>query len=151
LSTAPHHFIFSPGVWEGAGTITFSMAEDVLPFTMRWTILPMEDQKIYFNQEIAIKSFPEKMRNQFTLWNLSATAFELQLENQIVGKVKGSGLITPKAIAWEFRRKDQEFEGYEIYELQKDGSYKMHAEFTAGEGMRTHVTGSISLSPHTLR
>jgi hypothetical protein len=140
-----HAFIFTPGVWDGMGNITFSMAEDVLQFTMQWTILPIDEKKIYFNQEIAIFSFPEKMRNHFTLWQVTPSTFEIQLENQIVGKVVGSGLITPTTIAWEFRRRDQEFEGFEIYELQKDGTYKMHAEFTAGEGMRTHVTGTIFL------
>lgn len=140
-----HRFIFSPGVWEGSGIITFSMAEDILDFTMRWTILPIdEDEKIYFHQEIDIKTFPEKMRNHFTLWQLSSTLFEIKLENQIVGKVVGSGLITPTSIAWEFRRKDQEFEGFEIYELQPDASYKMKAEFTAGAGMRTQVSGQIA-------
>lgn len=138
-----HLFIFSPGVWEGTGSITFSMAEDVLYFTTRWIVLPMEEQKIYFSQEIAIVTFAEKMRNHFILWPLSPSAFEIQLENQIVGKVIGSGLVTETSIAWEFRRKDQEFEGYEIYELQQDGSYKMRAEFTAGEGLRTHITGSL--------
>ena len=138
-----HAFILAPGVWDGMGTITFSMAEDVLEFDMQWTVLPMEEQEIYFNQEIAIKTFPEKMRNHFTLWHLTATTFEIQLENQIVGKVVGSGIITPETIAWEFRRRDQEFEGYEIYELKRDGAYKMKAEFTAGEGLRTHVSGSI--------
>lgn len=140
-----HAFIFTPGVWEGKGTITFSMAEDILPFTMEWLVLPIEEQKIYFSQEIAIESLPERTRNHFTLWQLSPTTFEILLENQIVGKVSGSGLITPITIAWEFRRRDQEFEGYEIYELQQGGSYKVKAEFTAGEQMRTHVTGSISL------
>jgi hypothetical protein len=140
-----HPFIFTPGVWEGQGVITFSMAEDVLPFRMEWVVLPIEDQKIYFTQEIAIESLPEKTRNHFTLWHISPTTFEIQLENAIVGKVLGSGLFTPTTIAWEFRRKDQEFEGYEIYEVQPDGSYKLKAEFTAGDQMRTHVTGSISL------
>lgn len=140
----PHRFIFSPGIWEGSGIITFSMAEDVLEFSMRWTILPIEDHKIYFHQEIAIKSFPEKMSNNFTLWQISPTAFEIQLENQIVNKVTGSGLLTPTSIAWEFRRKDQEFEGFEIYEIQPDGSYKTRAEFTAGGGMRTQVAGHIN-------
>src|ERR1700734_4063321 len=96
-----HHFIFAPGIWEGSGTITFNMAMDVLEFTMRWIILPIEDQKIYFHQEIDIKTFPEKMRNHFTLFQTAPTAFEIQLENQMVSKVIGSGLLTPSSIAWE--------------------------------------------------
>ncbi len=139
-----HPFIFSPGVWEGSGTITFSMAADILEFTMRWTILPIEEHQIHFHQEIDIKTFPEKMSNHFTLKPVSPTAFEILLENTIVGKVVGSGLISPTSIAWEFRRKDQDFEGFEIYELQPDNSYKMRAEFTAGAGMRTTITGQIA-------
>lgn len=139
----PHLFIFSPGVWQGEGTISFSMAEDVFHFRTRWTVLPEEDQKIYFNQEIQIDHLEEKMRNHFCLWELSDSAFELVLENQVVGKVMGSGLITQESIAWEFRRKDQEFEGYEIYEMQRDGTYKMRAEFTAGEGLNTHIEGVL--------
>jgi hypothetical protein len=143
-----HPFIFNPGAWEGEGSITFSMAEDVLHFTTRWVVLPVEAGKIYFSQEVEINSLTEKMRNQFTLFPISKGSFEIQLENQIVGKVVGSGLVTPEAIAWEFRKRDQQFEGYEIYQLQKDGSYKMRAEFTAGDQMRTQILGSISpLSP----
>lgn len=139
-----HPFIFSPGYWEGGGQITFSMAEDILEFSMQWIVMPIEEGWIYFSQEINIKTFPEKMRNQFTVWNVTTNTFEIQLENQIVGKVVGSGLFTPQTIAWEFRRKDQDFEGFEIYELQRDLSYKMKAEFTAGGGMHTRVGGYIS-------
>jgi len=139
-----HHFIFTPGVFEGEGKITFSMADDVLNFKTEWIFLPEEDNRYFFSQEIDIDGFPEKMRNHFTLWLVSDKEFEIKLENNIVGSVMGSGLITPTRIAWEFRRKDQEFEGFEFYELQADGAYKMRAEFTAGEGMFTHITGTLS-------
>jgi len=119
------------------------MAEDVLNFSMNWTVLPVEDEKIYFNQIIDIDSFAEKMRNSFCVSAITASDFEIELENNIVGKVVGKGVLSPKVIAWEFRRKDQEFEGYEIYELQENGSYQLRAEFTAGDGLRTHVQGYI--------
>jgi hypothetical protein len=141
-----HAFIFSPGVWEGKGVITFSMAEDVLNFSMSWTVLPTEDEKIYFNQVIAISEFTDKMHNSFCVSHVTASEFAIELENTIVGKVLGKGVIGPKVIAWEFRGQDQEFEGYEIYELQEDGSYKMRAEFTAGDRLRTHVEGFIEPS-----
>lgn len=122
------------------------MAEDILNFSMSWTILPEEEGKIYFNQVIAINDIADRMRNNFCVYNMTASEFEIDLENAIVGKVIGKGVISPKVIAWEFRRRDQEFEGYEIYELQENGSYKMRAEFTAGEGLRTHVEGFIDPS-----
>ncbi len=138
-----HAFIFTAGVWKGSGSISFSMADDILEFTTLWTVLPSEDGNFYFSQEIAIQGLSETMRNQFTLRPLNNESFDIVLENQIIGKVMGSGLISDETIAWEFRRKDQEFEGYEIYELQEDGSYKMKAEFTAGAGLRTYVSGQI--------
>lgn len=119
------------------------MAEDALPFTMRWTILPREDGEIFFNQVIDVESFSENMRNQFCIWNVTDTQFEIRLENHLIGKVTGSGLISPTVIAWEFKNPEQELQGFEVYEKQTDGSYKMRAEFTAGEGLRTCVRGFI--------
>ncbi len=138
-----HAFILTPGVWEGAGQITFSMAEDILDFTMRWSVLPAEEGKIEFNQEIVVEGLTDTMRNHFCISSVTPSAFEIELKNQIVGRVVGSGVISPEVIAWEFRRKDQEFEGYEIYKLREDGSYHLRAEFTAGDGLRTRVRGAI--------
>lgn len=119
------------------------MAADILNFEMQWNVLPMENASISFHQEINIHEFPEKMKNHFTIWKISPTNFHIQLENQIVNRVLGSGWISDTMIAWEFRQKDQAFEGYEIYERQPDGSYKMKAEFTAGSGLCTQIKGSI--------
>lgn len=138
-----HAFILQPGRWEGKGTITFTMAEDVLNFTMTWTVLPEDNGRIHFSQEIDIDTFAEKMHNHFYAEKVTPSSFEIILENNIAGKVLGKGVIDAKVVAWEFARKDQEFEGFEVYELQGDGSYNMRAEFTAGDGLRTKVKGSI--------
>ncbi len=138
-----HPFIFKPGAWQGEGTITFSMADDVLNFVVNWTVLPIEEGKIYLNQVVAIDGFAEKMRNTFTIFDVTPSSFEIELENHLVNKVAGKGVIGPQGIAWEFRRKDQDFEGYEVYELQEGGWYKMRSEFTSGDGLRTSITGSI--------
>lgn len=143
FSPPPHTFILSPGVWEGSGIISFSMADDVLHFKTRWTVLPQEEGKIYFSQLLDVNEYTDKMQNSFCISDLSQDKFHIQLENQLAGKVQGEGLISPQSIAWEFRRKDQEFEGFEIYERQEEGTYKMRAEFTAGEGLRTFVKGFI--------
>lgn len=138
-----HSFIFEPGVWHGAGKISFSMAEDILDFRMEWTVLPIEDEKIYLNQVIQIEGFSDMMRNHFSISEITSESFHIDLENNIVNRVEGTGILTANVIAWEFRRGDQAFEGYEIYELQPDGSYKVRAEFSSGEGFRTHVQGYI--------
>lgn len=119
------------------------MADDVLNFVVNWTVLPIEEGKIYLNQVVAIDGFAEKMRNTFTIFDVTPSSFEIELENHLVNKVAGKGVIGPQGIAWEFRRKDQDFEGYEVYELQEGGWYKMRSEFTSGDGLRTSITGSI--------
>lgn len=139
-----HAFIFQPGVWEGSGKISFSMADDELDFTMRWTILPAEENKIYFNQLITIPDLSQTMKNNFCISNITQKAFNIELENQMVGKVYGKGVIDAGIIAWEFREPNQAFDGFELYELQENKHYKMRAEFTGGEGLRTYVRGTIT-------
>ena len=138
-----HAFIFSPGGWKGEGRITFSMAEDELVFATTWMIDPQEDEKITLSQTIKVNDVADKMVNNFTLSEIKANAFAINLENNLIGKVHGKGLVDEKTVAWEFRDTPQQFEGFEVYELQPDGSYKFRAEFTAGEGLRTYVKGII--------
>ncbi len=139
-----HPFIFRSGIWEGGGKICFSMAEDELDFVMRWTILPAEDSKIYFNQQINIPELGQSMKNNFSLFEIRQKNFSIELQNQMVGKVCGKGVVDTNIIAWEFREPSQAFDGFEIYQLQGNLGYKMRAEFSAGEGLRTYVNGTIS-------
>lgn len=138
-----HNFIFEPGVWEGKGVISFSMAEDKLPFVMRWTVQPEADGKHSFNQTVEVEDFTENMRNNFCVSEVKSDSFQIVLENHLVGSVQGKGVISPNALAWEFRENEQGFEGFEIYEKTEEG-YKMRAEFTAGDGLRTFVFGELS-------
>lgn len=139
----PHSFIFKPGLWRGSGILTFSMAEDKLDFETTWRVLAQEDEKIYFHQTVDVKEFPEAMSNHFYIDEIKENSFAIHLENDLIGKAHGKGVISPTLIAWEFREKGQEFEGFEIYELQEDGSYSVRAEFSAGEGFRTYVQARI--------
>ena len=136
--------MLQPGTWRGEGQITFSMADDALFFFTTWTVFPSEEGVIHLSQEIEINGIPEKRRNHFTLRALTPSSFSIELENDVVGKVSGTGVIDARVIAWEFRGEAQEFEGYETYELQEDGSYLMRAEFSAGPEYRTHVRGFIT-------
>jgi hypothetical protein len=140
-----HNFIFKPGVWEGVGKISFSMADDELPFRMRWSVSPQELGSIRFSQLVEVENFSDPLTNNFTLSGITSSHFVITLENDLVGKVEGKGLYSEKLIAWEFRNAAEGFEGYEIYELQTDGTYKMRAEFMGGEEFRTFVAGTIKL------
>ncbi len=106
------------------------MADDELDFRVTWIVLAEDERKIHFSQEVDLVSINEKMRNQFCVSSITPERFVIQLQNQLVKKVEGIGVITPETIAWEFHNRDQEFEGFEIYDLQEDGSYIMRAEFT---------------------
>lgn len=120
------------------------MAEDELPFTMHWNISPSENEKINFHQIVEVENFNDPLSNNFSLSSVTSNNFTITLENNLVGKVEGKGIYDDKIIAWEFRNASEGFEGYEIYELQPDGSYKMRAEFMGGEDYRTFVVGSIN-------
>jgi hypothetical protein len=121
------------------------MADDVLPFSMQWTVSKDEGGFIKFSQVVEVDSFNDPLYNHFVLNGLDQNNFQIELQNNLVGKVGGTGLFDQKIIAWEFRKVEEGFEGYEIYELQPSGSYRMKAEFLGGEEMRTFVEGEIKI------
>lgn len=138
-----HSFIFKPGTWQGTGKITFSMAPDELPFSTSWQVTAKENEIIPITQVVIVEQFNEPLNNHFRISHITPTNFTIELENHLVGRVKGSGVLSDKIIAWEFRAAEEGFEGYEIYELKEDNTYAMKAEFLGGEGFRTIVTGTI--------
>ncbi|MCH9609710.1 MAG: hypothetical protein S4CHLAM45_01000 [Chlamydiales bacterium] len=143
-----HSFLLNPGVWDGQGKISFSFSEDAFDFTMRWTVQPEQKEEILFHQTIEIEELSQQMRNNFSASNVSEDGFVILLRNETIGAIKGRGVIDPKVIAWEFRDPGQGFEGFEVYALQEDGGYKMRAEFTGGDGLRTFVKGTIQQINH---
>ncbi len=139
-----HHFLFKPGIWLGEGTINLNMVNEELGFVTRWHIGYIDNYgTIEAVQEIEIKGLSETMHNEFLLSNIDGNKFEIELENQSMGKVIGKGLATDKTLAWEFRLNDLGFEGMEFYELQPDGGYKMHAEYSTTDDFRTKIQGRI--------
>ena len=139
-----HQFLFKPGKWLGEGTIDLNMVKDELAFVTRWSVGYLDDYgTIESAQQIQVKGLSENMNNQFLLSDIGGGQFNIELENQSMGKVVGKGLVTDKTIAWEFRLSELGFEGMELYQLQNDGSYKMHAEYTTDEEYRTVIDGHI--------
>ncbi len=84
----------------------------------------------------------DQMKNTLTFTNITDTAFDIQLENELVGIVKGKGIIDPKKVAWEFRGYPN-FEGFEVYELQENGDYLFHAEYVSPDQFRSIIDGRI--------
>jgi hypothetical protein len=137
-------FIFEPGTWLGEGKVRLSISDEELKFVTRWNVdKAKKTGRIASMQEVQITGISEIMNNQFLFYDFDAETFKIELENQTLGKIVGSGIYRPKLIAWEFRLNDVGFEGFEMYQLLEDGSYFMHAEYIAQEDFRTQIQGKI--------
>jgi len=139
-----HPFIFAAGNWIGEGKITLNMIEDELIFNTNWAVQSKDfGGKISCSQDIQIHGLSENMRNDLTFYNVGPKEFCVDMENQNVGRIVGAGVYDEKQIAWEFRNNDMEFEGFETYTLQADGTYHMHGEYVTTDQFRTKIEARI--------
>lgn len=139
-----HRFIFQPGVWLGEGNVTFSASPETLHFYTRWDIPTNDTSIVACKQVVEMKDHGESINNAFCFTILTPSTFEIQLTNDIIGTVRGKGIIDPRTLAWEFHAQEV-LEGFEVYELQPDGSYLLHAEYASPEQYRTIINGKIWL------
>src|SRR5579872_1502044 len=141
-----HSFIFSPGTWCGEGKIVLNMVEEELVFNTNWAIQNRDfTGKVTCAQEIQIQGLSENMRNELTFYDFQPKTFSVDMENQNVGRIVGTGVYDEKMLAWEFRNNDMNFEGYETYNLQPDGSYLMRGEYVTSDQFRTQIEARIWL------
>ncbi len=139
-----HHFIFQPGTYLGEGKIQMNMLQEKLTFYTRWGIPPADTSgKIITTQEIQVATIADLMQNEFRIYDVDKNHFVIELENQNFGSIVGKGFFNEKRLGWEFRLSELGFEGFEIYELEEDGSYKMHAEYATQDDFRTEIHGKI--------
>ena len=137
-------FIFKPCQWIGEGIITLNMVEEKLNFFTKWTISePDFAGKIQSVQELQITGISENMRNELTFLDFAENKFSVEMENLNIGKVVGAGIYDEKMVGWEFKENDLNFEGFEVYHLQNDNSYLMHAEYVTSDQFRTQIDGKI--------
>jgi len=140
-----HTFIFHPGTWIGEGKIVLNMVEEELIFNTNWAIQNKDFAgKVSCAQDIQIQGLSENMRNELTFYDFGNKSFSVDMENQNVGRIVGTGVFDDKMIAWEFRNNDMNFEGFETYVLQVDGSYSMHGEYITSDQFRTQIDARIS-------
>ena len=137
------HFLSSKGPWLGQGAISFSMAHDVVKFYLQWVFAPHQSGVIIATQDLQMLGVKEKSQNKYRFFDVKSTSFGIELENEYVGKVVGTGLVDDKTIAWEFRNPGVGFEGFEVYEKQTDGTYIFRAEFASPDQMRSTIQGKI--------
>ena len=146
-----HLFIFSPGRWVGGGKITFNTSPELIRFYTSWNVEEKKNGVIECTQQIEMQTLHENVRNQFSIHDISPgilmTRFKIDLENELIGSAKGVGIVDTKTIAWEFRG-NKGIEGFEVYEIQENGDYMLHAEYSSVDDFRTIVDGRIwSKSP----
>ena len=137
-----HAFIFQPGYWIGEGQISFSASPEKLRFYTRWMASGMATEGIRCQQKVEMEGGEETVYNQFLFFHLRESAFQIQLENDLVELVVGKGVLDQKTIAWEFRGNGK-IEGFEVYTLQENGDYLIHAEYSSPDLFRTLIDGRI--------
>lgn len=141
-----HEFLFSPGRWVGGGKITFSTSSQLIRFYTSWVVTRASDNSIICVQRVEMQPLDEVVNNNFHVFDLQGTHFKINLESEFVSAPAGTGLIDEKTIAWEFRGQDG-LEGFEVYELQENGDYMFHAEYSSIDQFRTIVDGRIWKKP----
>lgn len=135
-------FIFTPGLWLGEGKITFSHSAEFLKYYTRWEITESAPGIMKAVQMVEIHELDNQVINSLTFSEIKSVSFVVCLENQMVGKIFGTGVRDDRLIAWEFRG-EETFEGFEVYEKQENGDYFMHAEYGSPTEYRTIVEGIV--------
>ena len=142
----PHLFLLTPGEWLGEGKISFSMSPDTIPYYTRWDVQGLENNEITAVQMVEMQGAGEALLNQFRFFDLSSSSFNVELSNEMLGVVQGTGLIEPESIAWEFRNHPT-FEGFEVYRRkstdESTDEYSLHAEYSSPDHHRTIVHGRV--------
>ncbi len=138
----PHLFLFKPGRWVGAGRITFNVSKELIRFYTRWTIEKDKQGRLICNQVVEMQGIPEKVENRFLVYGFDETKFKIDMHSDAVGSATGTGIVDKKTIAWEFHGQAG-VEGYEVYELQENGDYMLHAEYASSEQFRTIIDARI--------
>lgn len=137
-----HEFLFHPGTWIGEGKVSFNSTSEVLHFYTKWTVEKADSFGIKASQTVEIQGSEPSMKNYFIFSEVTPTKFLIHLENDVLGKVSGKGILDASTIAWEFRGEGN-LEGFEVYERQDDGGYILHAEYTSKDQFRTIIDGRV--------
>lgn len=137
-----------PGEWIGQGRITFSHSSGLVRFYTKWIIQPMKEEAVHAEQQIEQEGEPELLYNAYVFSLITDTSFNVALDNDLTGLVAGHGIIDDKKIAWEFHmpaesQQAEQLEGFEVYELQENGDYMLHAEYCSTVQYRTIIDGRI--------
>ena len=144
MDACKHTFIFSSGSWAGEGKILLNIMEEELIFNTNWNVSTRDcSGKVPCTQAIQIQGFAENMQNDLFFSNFQNKPFTVEMENPNVGRIMGTGVYDDLMIGWEFKNTESNFEGFETYYLQQDGSYLMRGEYVTSDQFRTQIKAKI--------
>lgn len=136
-----HLFLFSSSLWIGQGRLLLPSFQN-LPFYTKWEVEAINDQSISWRQYVVMTTLGSQIENKIVISNIAPNSFTIALENELFGSSQGIGIIDKEKIAWEFHA-PSELEGFEVYQLQENGDYKVHAEYLSKDHVRTIIDGLI--------
>lgn len=120
----------------------FSSSQERLRFYTKWTIDEGNQGIISCQQRVEMEGRDEDVVNSFLFSDILPDSFIVELSSDIFGTVMGKGVIDKGIVAWEFRG-HPDLEGFEVYELQENGDYMLHAEYAGLDQVRTMIDGRI--------
>jgi hypothetical protein len=140
-----HLFIFTPGIWLGEGTISFSYSPNQLKFYTRWEVKPMKEanKSIRCYQRVEISGVPQATENVISVFEKENNTFIIHLENDSVGVMSGDGVVSETIIRWEFKERP-EYNGFEMYSMNEtEERYLLNAEYNLEGKFRSIINGHI--------
>lgn len=137
-----HRFLFEPARWVGGGKITFEETSGLVRFYSSWVFESSSDKKIHCHQRIELQELGETMNNFLTIYDICENRFKIELKSDLIKESHGKGIIDNHSIAWEFHGTEG-VEGFEIYTLQSDDDYTLHAEYSSSELFRSKIDARL--------
>jgi hypothetical protein len=137
-----HQFLLQPSIWVGEGQVSFPTSKEIVRFFTRWRTQEAPVDTIKWLQEVELHGLQQTTFNYFTIFDLKGDHFRIILENEMIGKASGKGVVDKQTLAWELRDHPG-MEGYEVYELQKDGEYTFRAEYSSPDRFHTRIEGKL--------
>lgn len=135
-------------MWLGQGTLTFSYSSEKIPFYTKWIVDPIHQGVIRAQQHVVKQGENETLVNDFSFAAITEGSFTVELKNEAINCVRGKGTVEDQRIFWTyyttiFSEEFEAFRGFEAYQLQENGEYLFHAEYTSTGEYITIVSGRI--------
>lgn len=109
---------------------------------MKWVVHKKNHGIIVAKHSVELDGVNDVLINHYQFYEFKEDTFLVNMENAISGKTSGQGIYTDKKVGWELRG-HTEFEGYEMYHLQADGTFVLQGEYTSFDQYRSEIRGTL--------